>query len=154
MEGSFSGSTPTTRILGLVSLRAQAIPPMRPPPPMGTTGNRLDIRHLLEKFKADGPLAADNCGVIEGMDECSAFFNAAAQGFFAGFVVACAMENHFRSIGARCGDFDLRCGQWHNNLGTNATRRGVKCNALSVITGAGSDDSALALGLTQGRGAC
>ena len=37
MEGRRSGSTPTTRILGLVSLSAQAMPAMRPPPPMGTT---------------------------------------------------------------------------------------------------------------------
>ena len=37
MEGRRSGSTPTTRILGLVSFRAQAMPLMRPPPPMGTT---------------------------------------------------------------------------------------------------------------------
>ena len=37
MQGTASVSTPMTRMLGLVSLMAQAMPAMRPPPPMGTT---------------------------------------------------------------------------------------------------------------------
>ena len=105
----------------------------------------FDVGDLLEQFEADGALAGDDFGVVEGMDEGAALFDAAAQGFVAGFVVACAVEDDFSAVAARGGDFDLRRGQRHDDLGANAARGSVKGDALRVIAGAGGDHAALAL---------
>ncbi len=109
----------------------------------------FDVGDLLEQFEADGALAADDLGVVEGMDEGAALFDAAAHGFFAGLVVAGAVEDDFGAIAARGGDLDLRRGQRHDDLGANAARGGVEGDALGMIAGAGGDDAALALGLAE-----
>ena len=115
---------------------------------MGTTTASISGT-CSSKFEADGALAGDDFGVVEGMDEGAAFFDAAAQGFVAGLVVAGAVEDDFSAIAARGGDFDLRRGQRHDDLGANAARGGVEGDALSMIAGAGGDDAALALSLAE-----
>ena len=114
----------------------------------------FDVGDLLEQFEADGALAADDLGVVEGMDEGAALFDAAAHGLFAGFVVAGAVEDDFGSVGAGGGDLDLRRGEGHDDLGADAALRGVKGDALGMIAGAGGDDSALALGFAEGEELC
>src|ERR1019366_7763364 len=109
----------------------------------------FDVGDLLEKFEADGALAGDDLGVVEGVDEGAAFFNAAAQGLFAGFVVAGAEEDDFSAVGAGGGDLDLRSGERHDDLGANAARAGVEGDPLGVVSGAGRDDAALAFGFAQ-----
>ena len=106
-------------------------------PPRGTRGQR-------------GALAsANNLTIVEGVNEGAAFFNAAAKGFLAGFVVARAMENDFGTVSAGCCDLDLRGGSVKDDLGANALLRGVKGDTLGVIAGAGGDDSTLALGFAE-----
>ena len=95
------------------------------------------------------PWPADDFGIVEGMDEGAALFDAAAQGLFAGFVVAGAVQNDLGAEAARGGDLDLRRGQRHDDLGANAAGRGVEGDALGVVAGAGGDDAALALGFAQ-----
>ena len=124
------------------------MPLMSPPPPMGTT-TASRSGNLLEQFEADGALAADDLSIVEGMDEGAAFFDAAAQGLFAGFVVVGAVENDLRPEGAGGGDLDLRRGQRHDDLRANAAGRGVEGDSLGVVAGAGGDDAALALGLAE-----
>ena len=85
------------------------------------------------------------------MDEGPAFFDPAAQGLFAGLVVARPVEDDLGPVPARGGHFDLRRGQRHDDLGANPQRCRVEGDALGVVVGAGRDDAALALGLAQGQ---
>ena len=60
--------TPMTFTAGRSALIAMAIPPMRPPPPTGTsTASRSG--HLLQQLEPDGALAGDDARVVEGVDE-------------------------------------------------------------------------------------
>ena len=111
----------------------------------------FDVGNLFEEFKADGALAADHFGIVEGMDEGAAFFDTPAHGFVAGFVVGGAMKDDFSSIGAGGGNFDLRRGEGHDNLRADAALRSVESNSLRVVAGAGCDDSTLAFGFAQGE---
>ena len=111
----------------------------------------FDVRDLFEQFEGDGALAGDDFGIVEGMDEGAAFFEAAAHGLVAGLVVAGAVEDHFRAVAARGGDLNQRRGKRHDDLGADAARRGVKRDALRVIAGAGCDHSAFAFGLRKGE---
>ncbi|MGD0788747.1 MAG: hypothetical protein ABR898_12235 [Terracidiphilus sp.] len=128
MEGSFSGSTPTTRILGLVS---------------------FSLRNLLEEFQANGSLTGDDGSVVEGVDESTALFGVPSQRLAAGFVVAGAVEDNLSPEAARGGDLDLRRGQRHNDLSANSESRGMERNPLRVVAGAGRDHAALALRLAE-----
>ncbi len=107
------------------------------------------VGNLVEQFQADGALAADDLGIVKGMDEGSALFDAAAQGFIAGFVVAGAEQNHFGSVAARGGHFDLRRGQGHDDLRLDAARGSVESDTLGVVPGTGGNHPALALGFAQ-----
>jgi hypothetical protein len=49
--------------------------------------------YLFEKFQSDGALPGDDFRVVEGMNEGTALFGLAAQGLFAGLVVAGAVQN-------------------------------------------------------------
>ncbi len=105
----------------------------------------FEVWDLFEQLEGDGALAADDVGVVEGMDEGSAFFDAAAECFFAGLVVACAVQNYICAEGPGARHLDLRRGQRHDDLCADAERRGVEGDALRMVAGAGGDDSALAL---------
>ena len=96
-------------------------------------------------------MTADDLGIVEGMNEGAAFFDATPQSFVAGFIVAGAVENNFCSVGTRGGYLDLRSGEGHHDLGADAALGSVKGYALGVIAGAGGDDSALALGFAEGE---
>ena len=109
----------------------------------------FNVGNLFEEFEADGALAGDDFGIVKGMDEGAAFFDAAAQGFFAGFVVAGAVEDDFRAEAAGGGDLDLRGGEGHDDLGADAAGGGVEGDSLGVVAGAGGDDAALALCLVE-----
>src|ERR1035437_155800 len=109
----------------------------------------FDVGDLLEQFEADGALAGDDLGVVEGVDEGAAFFNAAAQGLFAGFVVAGAEENDLGAVGAGGGDLGLRSGERHDDLGADGAGSGGEGDTLGVVSGAGRDDAALAFGLAE-----
>jgi hypothetical protein len=109
----------------------------------------FNVWDLFEEFEADGSLTADDHGIIEWMDEGATFFDAAAEGFIAGFVVTFAMKDDFGSVGAGGGDLDLRRGEGHDDLGADAARGCVEGYTLGVIAGAGGDDSALAFGFAQ-----
>ena len=85
------------------------------------------------------------------MNEGAALFDAAAQGLFAGFLVAGAVEDDLGAEATRGGDFDLRRGQRHDDLGANAKRGGVEGDALGVVAGAGGDDAAVTLHLAEGE---
>lgn len=111
----------------------------------------FNIRHLLEQFEADGALAGDDFRVVEGMDEGATLFEPPAESFFAGFVVAGAVEDDVCAVIARRGDLDQRSGQRHHDLGTNSACSGVEGHSLRMVAGAGSDDAALAFGLRKGE---
>ena len=85
------------------------------------------------------------------MNEGAALFNLAAQGLFAGLVVAGAVQDDLGAVAPRGGHLDLRRGQRHDDLRANAVGRGVESDSLGVIAGAGRDDAALALRFAQGE---
>ena len=60
--------TPITWMRGLVSLSAQAMPEMSPPPPMGTTTTSR-YGHCSSSSRPMVPWPAMTCGVVEGVDE-------------------------------------------------------------------------------------
>ncbi len=58
---------------GLLSFRAQATPLMRPPPPIGTTtASRPGT--CSRQFEADGSLAVDHRGIVEGVQKGRSLF--------------------------------------------------------------------------------
>jgi len=109
----------------------------------------FNVGDLFEEFEADGSLTADDHGIVEWMDEGAAFFDAAAESLITGFVVTFSEEDDFGSVCAGGGDLDLRRGEGHDDLRADATRGCMEGYALSVIAGAGGDDSALAFGFAQ-----
>ena len=85
------------------------------------------------------------------MDESTAFFDLAAEGFFAGFIVARAVEDDLSAVGAGSGYFDEGRGEGHDDLGTDAESGGVEGYSLGVVAGAGGDNSLFTLGFGQGK---
>src|SRR5947208_2648411 len=83
------------------------------------------------------------------MDESHSLPLAATDGFFAGFIVVCAVQNYFRSV-AFCGrNFDKRSGQGHHNLRANTVPSRVIRDALSVVSCGRSNDATISLLSTQ-----
>jgi hypothetical protein len=85
------------------------------------------------------------------MDEGAAVFDAAAESFFAGLVVAGTVEDNFRSEGARGGHLDLRRGEGHYDLRADAAGGGVESEALGMVAGAGGDDAFVAFDFVEGK---
>src|SRR6266702_1268106 len=112
---------------------------------------RLNVGDLLEQLEGDGALSGDDVGIVEGVDEGAAFFDAAAHGFFVSFVVVGAVEYNFCAVGSGGGDLDLGSGERHDNLGADASGAGVEGDSLRVITGTGGDDASLTFGFAQGE---
>ena len=83
--------------LGLVSLMAQAMPPIRPPPPMGTTTASMSGM-LLQHFQAESALAGDDRVIIERVDEGEMLLLAAPDGLFTGVVIVGAVQDDFGAV--------------------------------------------------------
>ncbi len=84
MEGSFSGSTPTTRILGIGLLEGAGDAADESAAADGNDDS-LDVGDLLEELESDGALAGDDFRIVKGMDESAALFNATAQSLVTSF---------------------------------------------------------------------
>ena len=93
MLASAAVCTPTTWMRGLVSLSAQAMPEMSPPPPMGTT--TISMKGFCSSSSRPMvPWPAMTCGVIEGVDEDEVLLLLDAHGLRVGLVEVGALEHH------------------------------------------------------------
>ena len=89
--------------------------------------------------------------IIKRMDKCTSLLDATAEGFFAGFVIAGAVQDDLCAVAAGGGHLNLWSGKRHNDLGADAAGGGVKGYTLGVVAGARGDDPAFALNLAKGE---
>ena len=131
---------------GRSSLMAQAMPPMRPPPPIGTrTASRAETWSRI--LEADGALAGDDGRGrrrewMKVRPRVSRRSMASAQGL----VVVGAVEDDVGAEVAGGGDFDERRLLGHDDEARDAAFGCVIADALGVVAGGGGDDAAGALG--------
>ncbi len=112
--------------------------------PTATDGDddRLEIRHLLHHFEANGSLPCDHGRVIEGVQEGHAQRLSPAHGLGASFVVIGSVQDHLRAEAPGSGHLDQRRHQGHHDLGPNAALGGMVSHRLRVVPGAGGDHAA------------
>ncbi len=99
--------TPTIRTSGIRALTASAMPPIRPPPPIGTTSRPRSGRRL-DDLQADRALSGDHAHIVEGMHIGQAALALDLVGSRAGVVEGRAVQDHLGAIAARRGDLGER----------------------------------------------
>src|SRR5512135_2630216 len=104
--------------------------------------HRIEIGILLVNLKADGSLAGDDPGVVEGRNERERFFPAQPDGLGVGRVVIAAVEHAPGAVLAHAGDFNQRRKLGHDDGRGDVQAPAVKRDRHAVIARAGGDHAA------------
>ena len=100
----------------------------------------LDIGELLKNLEADGPLAGDDIGVIEGVGKGVALFPGQALGFAGGIVIDARYQNDIGAVAARGLHLQDRRALRHADHRTDAELGRRERHALGVVAGRAGDD--------------
>ena len=105
----------------------------------------LHVGELLQNLQADGALAGNDVGVVEGMGEGVAVELGQAVGLPGSVVIHAGDQDHFRAVAL--GGLHLADGGagGHADDGLDAQLGGGQGDALGVVAGGAGDDTALGL---------
>ncbi len=109
----------------------------------------VKVGALLEQFQPQRPLAGDDLGIVEGMDEGQPALGFDLPGVGVSFVVIGAGQHHLSLVVARGGHLDERGPLRHHDDGANPEALAVKRHGQPVVAGAGRHDSPLPLHLRE-----